>query len=90
MNIGANFMREHIVQEARIHYVVEKGGQQPNVVPPYARVWYYVRAPERDQVEKLYEWLLRIADGADLMARTTHDVEFLERPLQCTSEQGTK
>jgi len=78
MNIGANFMREHIVQEARIHYVVEKGGQQPNVVPPYARVWYYVRAPERDQVEKLYEWLLRIADGADLMARTTHDVEFLE------------
>ncbi len=78
MNIGANFMREHIVQEARIHYVIEKGGQQPNVVPPYARVWYYVRAPERDQVEKLYEWLLRIADGADLMARTTHDVEFLE------------
>ncbi len=78
MNIGANFMREHVVQEARIHYVVEKGGQQPNVVPPYARVWYYVRAPERDQVEKLYEWLLRIADGADLMARTTHDVEFLE------------
>ena len=78
MNIGVNFMREHIVQEARIHYVVEKGGQQPNVVPSYARTWYYVRAPEREQVEQIYKWVLKIADGADLMARTTHDTEFLE------------
>ncbi|TFF94901.1 amidohydrolase [Candidatus Thorarchaeota archaeon] len=78
MNIGVNFMREHIVQEARIHYVIEEGGLQPNVVPPYARSWFYVRAPERDQVDAIYEWILKIADGADLMARTTHDVQFLE------------
>jgi aminobenzoyl-glutamate utilization protein B len=78
MNMGVNYMREHIVQESRIHYVVEKGGQQPNVVPPYARTWYYIRAPERHQVDELYNWVLRIANGADLMARTTHDVEFLE------------
>jgi aminobenzoyl-glutamate utilization protein B len=78
MNIGVNFMREHVMQEARIHYVVEKGGQQPNVVPPYARSWYYIRAPERSQVDQMYEWVLRIADGADLMARTTHEIEFLE------------
>lgn len=78
MNIGVNFMREHIVQEARIHYVVERGGEQPNVVPPYARSWYYVRAPERHQVDQIYEWVLKTADGADLMARTTHEVEFLE------------
>lgn len=77
MNIGANYMREHVVQETRIHYVIENGGVQPNVVPPYARVWYYVRAPLRDQVEQYYQWLLRIADGADLMARTTHRVTFL-------------
>lgn len=77
MSVGANYMREHVIQEARLHYVIEEGGRQPNVVPPYARVWYYVRAPERDQVEEYYSWLLRIADGADLMARTTHKVLFL-------------
>jgi aminobenzoyl-glutamate utilization protein B len=78
MNAGVNFMREHVIQDARIHYVIEKGGQQPNVVPPYARSWYYVRAPERSQVDHIYQWILKIADGADLMARTTHEVEFLE------------
>jgi aminobenzoyl-glutamate utilization protein B len=78
MNIGVNFMREHVVQEARLHYVIEKGGEQPNVVPPYARSWYYIRAPERSQVDQIHDWVLEIADGADLMARTTHEVEFLE------------
>jgi len=77
MNVAVNYMREHIVEKARVHYVVEEGGHEPNVVPPYARTWYYVRAPERDQVERIYRWVLRMADGADLMARTTHDVEFL-------------
>jgi aminobenzoyl-glutamate utilization protein B len=77
MNVGVNYMREHVVQEARIHYVIEDGGHEPNVVPPYARVWYYVRAPTRDLVDQYYEWILKIADGADLMARTTHTVRFL-------------
>lgn len=77
MNVGVNYMREHIIQEARIHYVIEDGGHEPNVIPAYARSWYYVRAPERQQVESIYKWVLRIADGADLMAGTTHTVEFL-------------
>jgi len=50
MNVGVNFLREHVVQEARIHYVVQDGGMQPNVVPPYARSWYYVRASRREVV----------------------------------------
>ncbi|TFG32600.1 amidohydrolase [Candidatus Thorarchaeota archaeon] len=78
MNTGVNYMREHIIQEARIHYVVQDGGMQPNVVPPYARSWYYIRAPEREQVEQIFDWVKKIADGADLMARTTHEVEFIE------------
>lgn len=77
MNVGVNYMREHITEKARIHYVVEEGGHEPNVVPRYARTWYYIRAPKREQVKRIYEWMLRIADGADLMARTTHKVEFL-------------
>ena len=45
MNVGVNYMREHVVQETRMHYVIEDGGHEPNVVPAYARSWYYVRAP---------------------------------------------
>jgi aminobenzoyl-glutamate utilization protein B len=77
MNIGVNYLREHVVQETRIHYVVEDGGHEPNVVPAYARVWYYVRAPMRELVDQYYEKVLKIADGADLMAGTTHKVTFL-------------
>jgi len=77
MNTGVNYMREHVIEKARIHYITEVGGAQPNVVPEYARVWYYVRAPERDQVDYIYNWILQIVDGADKMARTTHKIEFL-------------
>jgi aminobenzoyl-glutamate utilization protein B len=77
MNIGVNYMREHVIQDARIHYIIEKGGDQPNIVPPYARSWYYVRAPEREQVEEIYNWILDIAKGAALMTQTQHKVEFI-------------
>ena len=77
MSNGVNFMREHIIEKARVHYIHEEAGGQPNVVPAYARTWYYVRAPERDQVDYIYDWVLDIAEGANRMARTTHEVEFL-------------
>lgn len=75
MNVGVNFMREHVIADARIHYVVEQGGTQPNIVPDYARSWYFVRAPEMDQLEHIYQRILKIADGADLMTGTTHTIE---------------
>jgi aminobenzoyl-glutamate utilization protein B len=78
MNIGVNFMREHVVQEARVHYVIESGGLQPNVVPDYARTWYYIRAPEREQVDHIYDWVLKIAEGAALMTQTELKAEFIE------------
>ena len=78
MNMGVNYLREHIIQDARIHYIIEKGGDQPNIVPPYARSWYYVRAPERDQMEFIYKWILDIAKGAATMTRTEVKTEFLE------------
>ena len=77
MDIGVNFLREHIIQDARIHYIIEKGGNQPNIVPDYARSWYYVRAPEREQVEYIYKWVLDIAEGAAKMTRTELRHEFL-------------
>lgn len=78
MNIGVNYLREHIVQDARIHYVVEKGGDQPNIVPSYARSWYYVRAPEKAQTDFIHNWVLDIARGAAMMTRTQLKTEFLE------------
>jgi aminobenzoyl-glutamate utilization protein B len=76
MNVGVNYLREHIIPEARIHYVIEAGGGQPNVVPDYARSWYYVRAPELDQLESIYKRVEKIAQGAALMTETTLTIEM--------------
>ena len=78
MNVGVNYLREHITQDARIHYIIEDGGGQPNIVPGYARTWYYIRAPERNQVDLIYDWILDIAQGAAQMTRTTLKVEFIK------------
>jgi aminobenzoyl-glutamate utilization protein B len=78
MNIGVNYLREHIIQDSRIHYVIEEGGGQPNVVPDYARSWYLVRAPERDQLEPIYNRILKIAEGAAMMTETELKVEFIK------------
>ncbi|KYH37817.1 MAG: amidohydrolase [Candidatus Bathyarchaeota archaeon B23] len=78
MNIGVNYLREHITEKARIHYVIEAGGRQPNIVPDYARSWYLIRAPERDQLETIYRRVLKIAEGASLMTETRVEVEFIK------------
>ena len=77
MNMGVNYLREHIIQDARIHYIIEKGGDQPNIVPSYARSWYYIRAPERDQVEFISDWIIDIAKGAAIMTKTKVKEEFI-------------
>jgi len=74
MNVGANFMREHLKEDARMHYVIIDGGGQPNVVPPTATVWYFVRANEHRDVEFNFRWLQDIARGAALMTRTEMQV----------------
>ena len=70
MNIGANFMREHIKEDARLHYVIVDGGGAPNVVPPTATVWYFCRANSHADVEYNFRWLQDIAAGAAKMSRT--------------------
>jgi len=66
MNIGMNYMRGHLPQEARIMYVITKGGEVPNNIPPDAEVWYYIRAPRRFQVDHIWKWMLDVAKGASL------------------------
>jgi aminobenzoyl-glutamate utilization protein B len=75
MNVGVNYMREHIKQTSRIHYVVTNGGAQPNVVPATAQVWYYVRADQHPDAEALFAWIKDIADGAAKMSRTRVEVQ---------------
>ena len=76
MNIGANYMREHLKEDARVHYVITHGGGAPNVVPAKATVWYYVRANQHADVERNFAWLRDIADGAAKMSRTTVSVQI--------------
>ncbi|AOV07399.1 M20 family metallopeptidase [Sporosarcina ureilytica] len=77
MNVGVNYLREHMVQDARIHYAVtDTGGISPNVVQANAEVVYLIRALEKDEVQSLYERVYDIARGAALMTGTTFEVEF--------------
>jgi aminobenzoyl-glutamate utilization protein B len=76
MNVGANFMREHLKEDARLHYVITDGGGAPNVVPPVATVWYFVRADSHEDVEYNFRWIQDIAKGAALMTRTKLSVQI--------------
>ena len=83
-NIGVNYLREHVMESARIHYVITNGGGQPNVVPEEAEVWYYVRAPERADLEPITAWVRKIARGAEMMTETRleeHDFHGLHNYL---------
>lgn len=71
MNMGVNVMREHVRDDARIHYVITHGGDQPNVVPPEAEVWYYIRAYDFGDVAEYFKWIQEIAEAAAAMSRTT-------------------
>ena len=68
MNIGWNYRREHLPLEHRSHYVVTNGGDQPNVVPRTASVWYYFRQTTYPQIKALWETGDAIAKGAAQMA----------------------
>ncbi len=77
MNVGVNYLREHIIQDARVHYAVTNtGGFSPNVVQENAEVLYLVRAPKNQQVEEIYERVCNIAKGAALMTGTNVEIVF--------------
>ena len=70
MNYGVNMMREHMPQDARVHYVITNGGEAPNVVPSYARVWYFIRAPNRSMVNELRGRVENCARAGALASQT--------------------
>tara|TARA_Y100001970_G_scaffold6943_2_gene7963 strand:+ start:18356 stop:19783 length:1428 start_codon:yes stop_codon:yes gene_type:complete len=77
MNMMVNLMREHIPQESRIHYVITKGGLAPNVIPDEAEVYYYVRHPKEEFVNKLFNRVIKAAEGAALGTETQMSYEIM-------------
>jgi aminobenzoyl-glutamate utilization protein B len=76
MDHMVNMMREHVPDTTRIHYVITKGGEAPNVVPAFAEVYYYVRSPSRDIVVDVWDRVTKAAQGAALGTGTTVDWEI--------------
>lgn len=77
MDIGWNFKREHLKPTQRSHYVITDGGDQPNVVPSKAAVWYYFRERTYEDIKSMYEAGVKIAEGAALMTGTKFSYQIL-------------
>ncbi|MEJ7738617.1 MAG: amidohydrolase [Chitinophagaceae bacterium] len=77
MDYMVNMMREHVPQETRIHYVITNGGKTPNVVPDFAEVQYTIRHPKKEEVQKIFERVVKAAEGAGLGTGTTMDYELI-------------
>lgn len=71
MDVAWNFRREHLNPQQRSHYVIVDGGDQPNVVPSQATVWYFIREMTADRIRENFATLQRIAEGAAMMTDTT-------------------
>ena len=79
MNIGVQFLREHMSDKARIHYAItDAGGRSPNVVQPRSTVLYMVRSNHVSEAVELQKRVDKIADGAALMTETTYDRKFID------------
>ncbi len=79
MNVGVQFLREHIPSSCRIHYAItDTGGFSPNVVQPHAEVLYLIRGVDNKTVAELYDRVNDIAKGAALMTGTKENHQFIK------------
>jgi aminobenzoyl-glutamate utilization protein B len=77
LNFMANLMREHVPEDARIHYVITRGGNAPNVVPEFAEVFYYVRHENPVVMAEIFERLVKAAEGAAAGTETQMSYEVI-------------
>jgi aminobenzoyl-glutamate utilization protein B len=77
MNDMVNLLREHVPQETRMHYVITKGGEAPNVVPAETEVYYAIRHPQMREVKSIFDRVIKCAEGAALGTGTTMDYEVI-------------
>ena len=98
MNVGWNYRREHLRLQQRSHYVITDGGDQPNVVPRTASVWYYFRELDFESIKNLWAIGDKMAEGATLMTNTKFTSRVLgsawpshmNRPLAETMQTNIK
>jgi aminobenzoyl-glutamate utilization protein B len=74
MNVGCNYLREHVIDSARIHYTTDACGCPPNIVSDYAKSWYYVRAPYMSDVKDILRRIKLVAQGAAMMTETEVEI----------------
>ncbi len=74
---GWEFKREHLEPAQRSHYVIKDGGDQPNVVPQTASIWFYLRERDYDRVQSMFAAAKRIAEGAAMMTDTKVDTVMI-------------
>ncbi|RWP52819.1 M20 family metallopeptidase [Mesorhizobium sp.] len=79
MNVGVDYMREHMASDARVHYAITNtGGDAPNVVQAFAESLYLVRSPHLPDTERLFQRVKKIAEGAALMTETTVKAQIMD------------
>jgi aminobenzoyl-glutamate utilization protein B len=77
MNFMVNMMREHVPMETRMHYVITRGGEAPNVVPAFAESYHYVRHPDARVVKEIFQRMIKTAEGAALGTQTRMEYEII-------------
>lgn len=77
MNVGANYLREHIIDSIRMHYVITNGGERPNIVPGSAESWYYIRGEKASDAKAVLDRLIKVAKGASMMTETEVEYEVI-------------
>lgn len=77
MNFMVNLMREHVPMETRMHYVITRGGEAPNVVPAFAESYHYVRHPDVMKVKEIFAKMVEAAKGAAMGTQTTMEYEII-------------
>jgi aminobenzoyl-glutamate utilization protein B len=78
MNVGVNYLREHVKDDVRIHYIITDGGKAPNIVPEEAEVYYFIRAAKPDYLSQVVERVRKVAEGAAMMTETHVEIRFEE------------
>jgi aminobenzoyl-glutamate utilization protein B len=76
MNVGVNYLREHVKDDVRMHYIITDGGKAPNIVPEEAEVYYFIRAAKPDYLAEVIERVGKVAEGAAMMTETRVEVKF--------------
>ena len=88
MNIGVNYLREHVTDDVRLHYTILSGGMAPNVVPDYAESYYYVRAFDPQNLDDVSRRVIRIAEGAAMMTDTEVEIVYKSGSVRVLSNEA--